>query len=141
MRNFTLLLLVAIFVGGCADRAARGPRSAREEATPTVRTADESTDRDNTGVNARDWNKTLKTPIDQNENQRDVSITADIRKRIVDKEMSVNAHNVKIITQNGHVTLRGPVKNLAEKNLIGAIAVEIVGGGKVVNQLDVEEKP
>jgi hyperosmotically inducible periplasmic protein len=141
MRNFTILLFMAIFVGGCADRAARGPRSAQDDATPTVRTADQSADRDNTGVNTRDRNGVLKTPIDQNENRRDVNITADIRKRVVGSEMSLNAHNVKIITQDGLVTLGGPVKNAAEKNTIEAIAKEIAGEGMVVNQLEVEAKP
>lgn len=141
MRRFSLLLLVAIVAGGCAERAANAPRSAREETIPTVRTADQSADHDNTGVNVRDRSPAYKTPINQNENRRDVSITADIRKRVVDTEMSVNARNVKIITQDGHVTLRGPVKNIAEKSAIEAIAVEIAGGGNVVNQLEVEETP
>jgi len=141
MRKLTLLLLAAFCAGGCADRAANAPRSAREDATPTVRTADQASVRDNTGVNKRDRNEALKTPIDQNENRRDVGITADIRKRVVDTDMSINAHNVKIITQDGRVTLRGPVKNIAEKTAIDAIAVEVAGGGNVVNQLEVQEKP
>ena len=141
MRNFAYLLLMAICAGGCADRAASGPRSAREETPPTVRTADNTVDRDNTAVNVRDRSDAAKTPINQNENQRDVSITADIRKRVVDTEMSLNAHNVKIITQDGNVTLRGPVKDMAEKNAIEAIAKEIAGDGHVDNQLEVEKKP
>ena len=63
---------------------------------------------DNTEVNVRDRSEAAKTPIDQNENQKDIDITANIRKRVVDTKMSVNAQNVKIITQDGKVTLRGP---------------------------------
>src|SRR5262245_12481796 len=73
-------------------------------------------DRDNTGVNVRDRDHDTKTSIDQNENKEDVRITAEIRKRIVDTKMSVDAQNAKIITQDGHVTLRGPVKTDDERN-------------------------
>jgi len=141
MRSFIFLTLVAICAGGCADRVVDGPRSARDDTTPTVRTADDAADRDNTGVNVRDRSDAVKTPINQNENQRDVNITADIRKRVVDTEMSVNAQNVKIITQDGQVTLRGPVKDMAEKNAIDAIAKEVAGAEHVDNQLEVEAKP
>ena len=72
--------------------------------------------RDNTEVNVRDRTEAAKTPIDQNENQKDIDITANIRKRVVDTKMSVNAQNVKIITQDGKVTLRGPVKSEEEKS-------------------------
>src|SRR5688572_13526009 len=90
-----------------------------------------SPDRDNTAVNVRDRDSTAKTPIDQNANQTDVNITAEIRKRVVDTKMSTNAQNVKIITQDGHVTLRGPVKSADEKKRIVAFAEEVAGAGKV----------
>ncbi len=61
--------------------------------------------------------------------------------RVVDTEMSVNAHNVKIVTQDGRVTLRGPVKDAAEKDAIEKIAVEVAGAGHVDNQLEVETTP
>lgn len=103
------------------------------------RSADDTTgDRDNTAVNARDRDSTAKTPIDQNENQTDVSITAEIRKRVVDTKMSTNAQNVKIITQDGQVTLRGPVKTAEEKQRIVTFAEEVAGAGKVDDQLEVE---
>ena len=98
-------------------------------------------DRDNTGVNVRDRDDNVKTPIDQNENQADVNITADIRKRVVDTKMSTNAQNVKIMTQDGHVTLRGPVKSADEKTRIGQIAEEVAGSGKVDNQIEIETNP
>src|SRR4026208_2210308 len=61
--------------------------------------------KDNTVVNERDRSNVVKTPIDQNENQKDIDVTANIRKRVVDTKMSVNAQNIKIITQDGKVTL------------------------------------
>jgi len=96
--------------------------------------------RDNTGVNVRDRDHATKTPIDQNENQADIQTTADIRKRVVGTELSTAAHNVKIITQDGNVTLRGPVKSAEEKETIGKIATEIAGAGKVDNQLEIESQ-
>lgn len=97
----------------------------------------EPMDRTNTGVNVRDRDSTAKTPIDQNENTTDIKITADIRKRVVDTKMSVNAQNVKIITQDGMVTLRGPVKTEDEKQTIEQIALDVAGADKVDNQLEV----
>ena len=94
--------------------------------------------RDNTEVNVRDRTDAVKTPIDQNENQKDIDITANIRKRVVDTKMSVNAQNVKIITQDGKVTLRGPVKSEEEKTQIEKMAHEVAGAANVDNQLEVQ---
>ncbi len=92
---------------------------------------------DNTGVNTRDRDTAAKTPIDQNENQADVDVTANIRKRVVDTKMSVNAQNVKIITQSGKVTLRGPVASAEEKQQIEDIAKSVAGDDKVDSQLEI----
>ena len=93
---------------------------------------------DKTDVNVRDRDHATKTPLDQNENKADVKMTADIRKRVVDTKMSTAAHNVKIITQDGKVTLRGPVQSAEEKQQIEEIAVEVAGADNVDNQLEVE---
>jgi len=95
-------------------------------------------ERDNTGVNERDRDNAAKTPIDQNENKADIDITANIRKQVVDTKMSVNAQNVKIITQDGRVTLRGPVKSEEEKKQIEDIAHSVAGADKVDSQLEVQ---
>jgi osmotically-inducible protein OsmY len=124
MRYLAVVALLALSIGGCS----RPPQS-------TV------VDRDDTGVNTRDKDGTSKTPIDQNENQADIDITANIRKQVVDTAMSVNAQNVKIITQDGRVTLRGPVKSAAEKQKIESIASSVAGADKVDNQLEVEREP
>ena len=93
----------------------------------------------NSAVNARDRDDKKLTPLDQGSSKSDVEITAQIRKKIIATEnMSVNAQNVKIITTNGQVTLRGPVNSAAEKKLIGEIAEGVVHAKRVDNQLDVK---
>jgi hyperosmotically inducible periplasmic protein len=91
----------------------------------------------NSGVNQRDRNADAKTPFDQKENQKDIDVTAGIRKRVVDTKMSVSAQNVKIITQDGRVTLRGPVKTADEKKRIEDIAHEVAGDSQVDSQLEI----
>jgi len=100
----------------------------------------EPADRTNTGVNVRDRDSTAKTPLDQNENKADIDITAEIRKQVVATKMSVNAQNVKIITQDGKVTLRGPVNTAAEKTSIQDIARAVAGNSNVDNQLEVNDE-
>lgn len=95
-------------------------------------------DATNTGVNVRDRDHATKTPLDQNENKDDVGITAAIRKQVVAAKMSTEAHNVKIITQDGKVTLRGPVESTDEKARIEQIAVAVAGAGHIDNQLEVK---
>jgi hypothetical protein len=105
----------------------------------TDATTDTATDADNTRQNVRDRDNKSLTPLDQGNSQADVSTTAQIRKEIIaDKGMSVNARNVKIITKNGRVTLRGPVNTAEEKRLIGEIANRIARSENVDNQLEVQ---
>ncbi len=137
MKFFALAVICLIGVMGCAETSS--PTSAN--GTPNAGGRDTSKDRDNTETNVRDRDTSTKTPIDQNENQRDIDITAEIRKRIVDTKMSVNAQNVKIVTQDGRVTLRGPVKSAAEKDQVEKIATEVAGAEKVDSQLEVERNP
>src|SRR5512141_236399 len=74
---------------------------------------------DNTKVNQRDRNANEPTADQQKENTSDRHLTAQIRREIVkDKSLSTSAHNVKIIAQNGTVTLKGAVKSEAEKQTI-----------------------
>ena len=74
----------------------------------------------------------------QKMNPTDRDITQKIRKSIhEDKSLSTYAHNIKIITQDGKVTLRGPVRSEDEKNNIQAKATEVVGQENVTNQLEI----
>jgi osmotically-inducible protein OsmY len=96
---------------------------------------------DNSKVNERDRNKAEPTADQQKENRSDQDITQQIRQSIVkDESLSTYAHNVKIISQNGMVTLKGPVRSEDEKSAIVAKAVEVVGQDKVTNQLEVKPK-
>jgi hyperosmotically inducible protein len=96
---------------------------------------------DNTKMNSRDRNPAEPTADQQKENRPDREITRDIRRSIVqDKSLSTYAHNVKIISQHGMVTLKGPVRSDDEKSAIEAKASEIVGKDKVTNQLEVKSQ-
>jgi hyperosmotically inducible periplasmic protein len=94
---------------------------------------------DNSARN-KDHNNT-PTADQQPANKSDTEITRDIRRSIVsDKSLSTYAHNVKIITQNGAVTLRGPVHSVEEKQTVASKAADVVGGpNKVTNQLTVKQ--
>ena len=93
---------------------------------------------DNTKVNQRDRNQTEPTAEQQRENPTDRQLTQQIRRALVkDKSLSSSAHNVKIIAQNGTVTLKGPVKSEEEKQAIEAKATEIAGAGKVTSEIEV----
>jgi osmotically-inducible protein OsmY len=74
----------------------------------------------------------------QKMNASDSAITQRIRKAIhEDASLSTNAHNIKIITQDGKVTLRGPVRSEEEKSNLEAKAVSVAGKENVTNQLEV----
>ena len=78
------------------------------------------------------------TADQQNMNPADREITQKIRKAIhEDSAISVYAHNIKVITQNGKVTLKGPVRSEDEKKSIAAKAVAVAGEGNVTNQLEI----
>jgi osmotically-inducible protein OsmY len=94
---------------------------------------------DNTKVNQRDQSANQPTADQQKDNRSDREITRQIRRAIVkDKSLSTYAHNVKIITQGGQVTLKGPVRSDDEKRTVEAKAAEVAGENKVTDQLDVK---
>ena len=95
---------------------------------------------DNTKVNERDTNSAVPTPGDQGNNASDLKITQQIRQAVMaDGSLSFTAKNVKIITQNGKVTLRGPVKSEDERNRIEVAARKVAGAAQVDNQLEVKK--
>jgi hyperosmotically inducible periplasmic protein len=94
---------------------------------------------DNTKTNERDRNANAPTADQQKDNRSDRDITQQIRQSIVkDKSLSTSAHNVKVITQNGQVTLKGPVQSEDEKKAIEAKAAEVAGENKVSSELSVK---
>jgi osmotically-inducible protein OsmY len=112
-------------------------------AAPGLSTADEKQagpyPADNSGKNVRDRDAETVTPGDQSKgSDADVKTTQAIRKAVVaDDSLSMNAHNVKIVTLDGVITLRGPVDSSAEKAKIGQIAMQHAGANKVTNQIEV----
>lgn len=96
---------------------------------------------DNTGKNERDRSGNTATSGDQGGSEADRHVTQQIRKAVVDDSaLSTAAHNVKIITNEGVVTLRGPVKTSQEKSQIAAIAQRVDGVKRVDNQLEIATK-
>jgi osmotically-inducible protein OsmY len=102
---------------------------------------DTSAPPDNTKINQRDRNQSEPTADQQKENSNDRDLAQQIRRALVkDKSLSSNAHNVKVIAQNGAVTLKGPVNSEQEKQTVEAKAAQIVGADKVNSEIQVAPK-
>ena len=132
MRTIHYFALLAAFgLAGCAEQKtdAQAQRDANAEAREH--------EADDTGRNARDREGNTVTPLDQSNEEADVEITRQIRQAIRDDDsMSQKALNAKIITQDGVVTLRGPVDSQAEKAAIEQKANSVVGVARVQNELE-----
>jgi hyperosmotically inducible protein len=93
---------------------------------------------DNTKVNKRDRATGAATADQQKENTTDRALTQKIRRALIhDKSLSTYAHNVKIVAQDGQVTLKGPVRTEDEKKTVEAKATEVAGAGRVTNQISI----
>jgi len=93
---------------------------------------------DNTAHNKNQDNQTQSADKQSNA-KSDREITAKIRKEIMaNKDLSTYAHNVKIITTNGAVTLKGPVQSEDEKSKVAQIAGNVVSSDKVTNEITVK---
>ena len=116
-----------------------------QDAVPSTST---STDKsaaaapDNTAKNDRDRAPAAVTADQQKENPADRDLARQIRKALIkDKSLSMYAHNIKVIAQNGVVTLKGPVKTAEEKQSIEAKAAEAAGGAdKIKSEIEVTGK-
>jgi hyperosmotically inducible periplasmic protein len=96
---------------------------------------------DNTKMNKRDRKEGAVTADQQKMNASDRELTQNVRKALMDdKSLSTYAHNVKVISRDGMVTLKGPVRSAEEKTTVEAKAVEVAGAGKVTNNLTVASK-
>jgi len=94
---------------------------------------------DNTATNERDRSGETKTSGDQSNNSADLRITQAIRRALMkDRELSTTAKNIKVVTANGQVTLRGPVKTVQEKAKVDQIARSAAGGAQIDDQLEVK---
>ena len=96
--------------------------------------AEQASAADNTKANQQE-----STTADQQSNSSsDVELARNVRRAIQsDKSLSTYAHNVKVISQNGQVTLKGPVRSQDEKDAVVAKAAEVAGKNNVVNELTV----
>ena len=133
MKNFKLAVLVSMVALACV--------SVDTFAFQTDCIIAEVSGLENTERNARDQSGKTLTPVDQKENDSDsdIYITANIRKELMaDESLSLNAQNIKIITQGGIVMLRGPVETKAESNKLQKIAETTPGVKKIYNSLEVK---
>lgn len=127
MKSFIVVLFSVVLIAGCSK-----DRTADKQVSQTA------VEPDNSGRNVRDRDNQNKTSGDQSESEADRTISQNIRAAITaDDSLSINAKNVKIITSDGTVTLRGPVKSDKEKVEIEAKAKQVAGVKKVDNQLEI----
>lgn len=125
---------------GNSGSKATHPASDATPATSDSKTMDASVAPDNTKRNKQDAKGSPPTPLDQGEGQADLDITKKIRQAVVgDGSLSFTAKNVKIITRDGKVTLRGPVNTSEERSTIQAAAQKVAGPANVDNQLEVKK--
>ena len=125
-------VMLQMFLFACLLSLVSSTASAQDSTAPAA---------DNTKVNQRDKDKAEPTADQQKENRPDREIARQIRRSIVqDKTLSSYAHNVKVIAQNGVVTLKGPVRSDEEKTAVEAKAAEVAGADKVTSQLEVKPK-
>ena len=93
---------------------------------------------DNTGANTRDRSKGAITADQQQETASDRDLVKRIRQSLVaDKSLSTYAHNVKVVSVGGQVTLKGPVRSEEEKRTVAAKATDIAGPDHVSNEITV----
>lgn len=131
-------LLLALAIGMIAMPMMPQAGHAEDAGAPAVRPSPTQPAPDNSKTNMRDRDAATLTPMDQGESKADRTITQQIRKAVVGhKGLSMDAKNVKIITQDGVVTLRGPVKSAAEKTTIADVSTKTKGVKRVDNQLEV----
>jgi hyperosmotically inducible protein len=117
--------------------------SQAQQATPSPAkpATSDSNEADNTKRNSSEPNKSTDTAEKQSNSNDDLALTQKIRQAVMkDGSLSMNGKNVKIIAQNGKVSLKGPVDSQQEKDTIAAEAGEIAGKEKVDNQLEVKAK-
>jgi len=134
-----LFLPLCFLLAGCQEKT----NLTDSQSPPSDQKSTVVAEADNTAKNARDRNDATLTPADQGNSPADREISQKIRKALVNGsgDYSMTAKNVKIITVNGKVTLRGPVKTDAEKTGITTLAKVIAGEGNVEDQLEVKANP
>jgi hyperosmotically inducible periplasmic protein len=131
-----IFLALGILALGCDQQERKGAEM--DSKTPSSAAPASSAPRaDNTDKNERDRSGAALTPGDQGDSEADRTVTQQVRQGVVaDDALSTTGKNVKIITRDGVVTLRGPVKTDQEKATIASIAQHVAGVKRVDNQLE-----
>jgi hyperosmotically inducible protein len=125
-----VLLLLAVFFVTLSVGAHSPDHSGSPSQTP-----------DNAAANRPGNSPDANRADQQGSSENDREITRKIRKAVIaDKSLSTYAHNVKIISRNGVVTLKGPVRSDQEKNAIDSAATQIAGAVNVKDELTVKPK-
>ena len=134
-KNAIAGLVASVLIAGPMAAA----RPAQEQnSRPAQEQDSQQTAPDNTKRNQRDRDKNSPTADNQKMNASDRELTKKIRAAIHDdKSLSTYAHNIKIIAQDGKVTLKGPVRTEEEKTNIAAKANQVAGEGNVTNEIEV----
>ena len=136
--KLSIVALATFTLLACSDRDNTGARADAERTYAATDAERVPADVDNTGRNVRDREGATLTPADQSNAESDIDLTQRIRQGITgNDEMSMQARNVKVITRDGVVTLRGPVKTEQEKASIEALARN-AGAARVDNQLEID---
>jgi hyperosmotically inducible protein len=131
-------ILLPVFASMLVVYSSQGQQA---KATPSNPAASDSTEADNTQRNSSEQNKDTNTAEKQSSSKDDLALTQKIRQAVMkDGSLSMNAKNVKIIAQNGKITLKGPVESQQEKDAIATKAGEIAGKDNVDDQLEVKAK-
>lgn len=123
-RRGILALAVALLSALCST----SPMTHGADATPA----------DNSAINARDRSRSTLTPIDQSEAAADLELAARLRRKLLAlPNLSLAGQNIKIITREGRVTLRGPVPDKAERSRIELVLAEAAGKASIDSQLEI----
>ncbi|HSO47894.1 MAG TPA: BON domain-containing protein [Rhizobiaceae bacterium] len=132
------VLAATIALGLSSAVYAADPEATTSRTAPDLAEVSETKAADNSARNARDAAGNEVTPLDQSHAESDVELTRAIRKMLVDDAtLGTNAQNVKVVTVDGKVTLRGPVASAAEQARIVSIAEKAAGPDRVLNELEV----
>jgi hyperosmotically inducible protein len=131
--TLTLLTASGIFLAGTGLAYDSSSSSQASEASSVAP--------DNSGRNVRDRDRGAITPFTQSNSHSDTEMTRKIRRALMkDKSLSTTARNVKVVTVDGTVILRGPVKSEHEKAAIADKAALIAGTGHVNDELEIANR-
>jgi osmotically-inducible protein OsmY len=142
------LIAAAALLSACqrnSDNSASGGSSDNQNQSSGRVTSSEKTpgqyDANNSGRNVRDRSGDTLTSEDQGGSPADREITRQVRRALTAKDqLSLDAKNIKVITVNGKVTLRGPVDSPEEQKSVAALVQGVSGVTSVDNQLEVKAK-